>query len=257
MIDCVASLHTNPWTSGMAKFGQQLARRLRVPFVAASEALMFRHPLWSVRASETLDLKSPATYSLFLHDVVSRAEPLVRHATRVYAANAEIARACRLWRPDTVLAWCPSLLQGDASRGAYRVLCYGMASKTLTHLERYRALQRRLDAQGEDYTVSFSTGWHEGMSWLELDQLSAALRAIFGPRLRLLGYLADDALAREMEEADLIALMYEPAVRANNTTYWSAVESGRSVLVCRDADSPGPTDRGTWAGLLEMIRADP
>ena len=36
----------------------------------------------------------------------------------------------------------------------------------------------------------------------------------------------------------MIALFYEPAVRANNTTLWAALEAGTPVITNLEADSP-------------------
>jgi hypothetical protein len=42
-----------------------------------------------------------------------------------------------------------------------------------------------------------------------------------------LGYLADDALgSKELRECTALRMFFDPAVRANNTTFWAAVEAG-------------------------------
>ena len=81
---------------------------------------------------------------------------------------------------------------------------------------------------------------------------------MFGERVRCLGYLLDDALAKELRECSAVALFFDPAVRANNTTFWAAIEAERLVITNLDADSPiGPSltvrdieDLRTWPPRL-------
>jgi len=101
------------------------------------------------------------------------------------------------------------------------------------------------------------------------------IRSIFGDKARVLGYLADDALARELRDCTAVAMFFNPALRANNTTYWAAVDVGRPVITNRDEYSPmltgtfdidALTDFGqvfqyvrpshdyTWERLLEIVQ---
>src|SRR4029077_13042347 len=106
-----------------------------------------------------------------------------------------------------------STVEGDATRGSYRVLTFGMAHKlALPHFER---LKVDLERDHPDYTIELSTAVHEGHPWDQaLTESTEAMRAIFGSRLRVLGFLADDALARVLAEVDAVAAFYEPALRA-------------------------------------------
>ena len=54
MIDCIAGYHLNPWTCGIAKFNQILARHLELPVVGILDlpAASHRRPLLSLKLSE-------------------------------------------------------------------------------------------------------------------------------------------------------------------------------------------------------------
>ena len=56
--------------------------------------------------------------------------------------------------------------------------------------------------------------------------------------MRVLGYLADDALAAELRACDCVALFYDPALRANNTTAWAALDAGKPLVTNTDEYSP-------------------
>lgn len=246
MIDAIVSVHLNPLTSGVAKFNVQLADRLHVTLTkyGSPEAHAAKHPLISVKCSEVAEanaLAPHAVYDLFLHDWGGsfRDVHAVKAASQVYAANGVIARNIRAVRPDVIEAFCPSTVQGNVTRGSIDVLSFGMAHKFQgVYFERLRVLLDTFDSW-RDYTVSVSTGIHEGSPWepsfIENERL---MRGIFGDHLRVLGFLADDALVQAMDEATAIALFFEPAARANNTSLFAALASGRPVITNLDADSP-------------------
>lgn len=226
-------------TCGVAKFNHELASRLGIP----CEAIGMQPracPLVSVKPSEvTEDVRFGPDYDLFLHDF----EPSARNvawvvgAKALYAANELIALELEELRPDVRVAWCPSLVHRQRSAGQFRVVLFGMGHKR--QVDKLKRLKKLLDATRYDYTVEVSTGIHEGSpwdrSWLETKD---TLTALFGARLRLLGYLADDALVDVLSQSHLAALFYEGGVRANNTTLWAALEAGVPVITNLDAASP-------------------
>ena len=175
-------------------------------------------------------------------------------ASRVYAANSVIAAQLREIRPDVVSAWCPSLIDGDDSRSAYNVLTFGMAHKL--QIAHYQQLKADLDSEwGDNYTVRLSTAVHEGSPWDATAQAADELRAIFGDKLRVLGYLADDALVQEMYAADAVALFFDPALRENNTTYHAAKAHGCHVITNRDECSPALHGDYSWERLTGVLSA--
>lgn len=263
MIDAVLSWHMNPATCGVAKFNHALAKRLGVPCLPLewdSGSSYRQHPVVSIKPEELsrrayidATLLIPP-YDLFFHGVPGHEfDAMVKRASRVYAGNSEIASAIRSFRPDVITAHCPSTVEGDASRGSYRVLTFGMAHKLV--LPHFRNLKRELDRDHPDYTLSLSTAVHEGSPWDEaLTQSTEAMRDIFGDRLRVLGFLADDALARELAECDAVAAFFVPALRANNTSAWAALSAGKFLYTNLDGQSPAldPEAYG-WDALLKVL----
>jgi hypothetical protein len=257
MIDAVLSYHMNPATCGVAKFNHALAKRLGVPLAGVyGDSRKYWRPLLSIKPGEIggYDLPYPnGQYSLFLHSFDSRVIGLASHARRVFAANAEIADLVRPYRDDVITAHCPSTVEGDASRGSYRVLTFGMAHKLV--LPHFVNLKRELERDHPDYTLSLSTAVHEGSPWDEaLTSSTEAMRDIFGDRLRVLGFLADDALAKEIRDCDAVAAFFVPALRANNTSAWAALAAGKFLYTNLDAQSPAldPEAYG-WDALLKVL----
>lgn len=251
MIDAVLSYHTNPATCGVAKFNHLLAQRLGVPCLPLSAWTIY--PLISLKFSESswlapyLRFNPTDRFALFVHDApVTDADRLwVVDATAVYAANAVIADKIRAYRPDVITAFCPSTLQGNPHRAALNVLTFGMAHKL--QIARYQKLKTLLDGTGQDYTLSVSTAVHEGSPWDAVATVGEQLREIFGDKTRVLGFLADDALARELRECSAVALFFDPALRANNTTYHAAVEVNRPIITNLDEHSPE-----TWDNVYDI-----
>lgn len=254
MIDAVLTHPHHPDLCGVVKFSQQLADRLGVPCYRHLDALA-KHPLISVKGAEGDASFVPRQYfDLFAHDADGFVRVIAPHARRVYAANRVIAATLRDLRPDVISAWCPSLIQGNPTRRSFNVLTFGMAHKL--QMPHYERLKAQLDLEyGDDYTVNVSTAVHEGSPWDATADVADRLRAIFGDHLRVLGYLADDALMREIEACDAIALYFDPAVRENNTTFWTAVNSGKRIFTNTDADSPLSSADYSWERLTEVMRA--
>ena len=242
MIDAVLSYHLNPYTCGVAKFNQQLAQRLGVPCLpldARCSSALVSMKVGEINPAATMPLVRP--YDLLLHDrILPRGHHLIKSARRVWYAD-ELG--------------CPSTIQGKPTRGSYRVLTFGMAHKlVLSHFER---LKVQLDAEHPDYTISLSTAVHEGSPWDQAFQESIdAMRTLFGDHLRVLGFLADDALAKELQECNAVAAYFTPALRANNTSAWAALEAGKHLYTNTDEHSP-PLDvtAHSWEKLVVILRA--
>jgi hypothetical protein len=226
-VDGVVTFHTNPFACGVARFNEQLAEKLKLPLLTFSTVTEARHPLFSVKWSELdesakrmLRQRASKTFDLFWHGEAP--EGISSRAERVYHAS-EIG--------------CPSTVQGNPRRSGLNILTFGMANKI--QLKYHHRLQPILEAQDPGYTVSLSTAIHEGSPWAESFHRSVnALRGVYGDHLRVLGFLADDALTRELSEATACALFFDPALRANNTSYWAAVEQNCLVLTNLDHLSP-------------------
>jgi hypothetical protein len=239
MIDVVLSYHANTLTCGVTRFNVQLAEQLGVPHYTLWTWPQVGRPLYSLKASEldagrVTHLGYAGSYDVLWHD--AGRDDISAKADRVFYASD---------------LGCPSTVRGDASRGAYRVLVFGMSHKlALPHFEH---LKQQLDRDHPDYSIELSTGVHEGNPWDQaLAESTAAMRAIFGSRLRVLGFLADDALARVLQEVDAVAAFYDPAFRANNTSGWTAIAAGKTFFTNRDEQSP--TVMPTWAHLVDVLQ---
>ena len=264
MIDAVVSYHLGSLTCGTAKWNARLAQQLGVPLVAwDADWQQYQHPLFSLKPDEidpvdarllhddlaryvwrrlepeAFDPPKYGSYDLLLHSTHTAGpwNHITWWASTLSAANPTVCAQLSGVRGDAQTIWCPSSLSGNPERGYYNVLTYGMAHKLTAPY--YEQLERLLDKAHPNYTISLSTAVHEGSPWDEsLQRASGLLRDIFGRHLRVLGYLADDALARELAGADAVALFYDPAVRANNTTAWAALEAGKPLVTNLDEDSP-------------------
>lgn len=256
MIDAILTHPHHPDLCGVAKFSRKLAKHLGVPCHRnlGAEAV---HPLLSIKGAEgdlSYKPRDKGSFDLFAHDAYGCVLTLAPLASRVYAANSVIAAQLREIRPDVVSAWCPSLIDGDDSRSAYNVLTFGMAHKL--QIAHYQQLKADLDSEwGDNYTVRLSTAVHEGSPWDATAHAADELRAIFGDKLRVLGYLADDALVQEMYAADAVALFFDPALRENNTTYFAAKAHGCHVITNRDEFSPWAHVDYSWERLTGVLSA--
>jgi hypothetical protein len=265
-MDCILTYHTSPLTCGVAKFNYELARRLGVPCASWFDHTRYRHPLLSLKWSEISEREramflfappEPGSFDLLWHDDDGPPK-LTRSASKVYAANCVIAKHLRGHRPDIVEVWCPSTVCGGPTRGDLSILSFGMAQKFSEMLfHKLRALLDR-SRDAADYTIAFSTGIHEGSLWDETFAHSRRmLGGIFDGRARWLGFLADDALIRELQEADVVALFYHPAARANNTTLWAALEAAKPVITNLDGASPTGLEHGVNVFDIERLSVWP
>lgn len=239
MVDAVLSYHMNPQTCGVAKFNHALAKRLGVPCLPLTDRFN-GHALVSIKASEIgpgWECAIPEMCTLLLHD-----RPPMTMCSRP-----------RRWLYADQVG-CPSTIEGNPTRGHYRVLVFGMAHKlSLPHFE---TLKAHLEREHDHYTIELSTAVHEGNPWDQaLTESVEAMRGIFGDKLRVLGFLGDDALAKELREVDAVAMYYQPALRANNTTYHAALEAGKKIYTNRDEFSPKEGDPpASWDALVSLIR---
>ena len=230
----VVSLHTNPVTCGVAKFGKELARRLGVPFVGIDGSWGPR-PLMSLKWSEPTPLQQThlvreiiqhGQCSVFWHDA---GDPRITQAARhVFYADPSLGS------PGL---WCPSLI--TPRDRPVRLFSFGMAHKLQT--DKYKRVRELLDAASIRYHLRVSVGLHEGTSLDGAEKHFDALREIMGPEnVTILGILSDDAVSEELSNCDYVLAFFEKGVRANNTTVHAAHLHGRRVISNFDDSSPKP-----------------
>ena len=253
MIDCIAGYHLNPWTCGIAKFNDILARNLEVPVVGIGsvELAAYRRPLLSLKMSEftpsdAQDLSEwvdahTGTFELFLHafDGTPMEQRLLAAAGRVYCGNRELAHTLSPVRPDIVELFCPGTLLNPQrfQKTELSVFTFGMAHKIRVPL--YRRLRDLLDASGKSYSVFVSTALHENTSFdgsfiVRFEEL----QALFGVHVYFMGYLSDTAVFNHLTECNFLAAFFEKGLRANNTTVNAAMENACAVITNLDEHSP-------------------
>lgn len=245
----------------MTKFNTQLATYLGLPHYHIAQELSVGRLLYSLKSSELRTFVEypggweQTPYDVLWHDWDSSCAKMTRSADRVYAANPSIAADIqRIIGVSVSPLWCPGTIRGNPDRGRIRVLAFGMANRRQPdHLVKIARLLGDLDC-----TLELSCGIHEGTPWdTGWSEAVAAYRQVFGNRLRVLGFLADDGLAVVMRLADVVILPYEPAARANNTTLWAALEAGCTVITTLDEDSPPELAHGRNIYDLNRLTAWP
>src|SRR3954470_6846513 len=253
MIDCIAGYHLNPWTCGIAKFNDILARNLEVPVVGIGSAELQRYgrPLLSLKMSEFTPADAQALaawveahagrFELFLHafDGTSMEQRLLAAAARVYCGNRELSHTLSPARPDIVELFCPGTLLNPQrfQPTELSVFTFGMAHKIRVPL--YRRLRDLLDATGQSYSVYVSTALHENTSFddsfiVRFDEL----KEIFNGQIYFMGYLSDTAVFNQLVDCTFVAAFFEKGLRANNTTVNAAMEVGCAVITNLDEYSP-------------------
>jgi hypothetical protein len=259
MMDCIGGYHLNPWTCGIAKFNDILARHLDLPVVGirAVELGNYRRPLLSVKLSEfseadaaDLDIWTQAhtgQFELFLHafDGTEVEKRMVKAAGRVYCGNRELFETLKPSRPDIQELFCPGTILNPArfQDTELKVFTFGMAHKIRVPL--YRQLRDLLDATGKSYSVYVSTALHENTSFdgsfvVRFEEL----QGLFNGQVYFMGYLSDTAVFNHLMDCTFLAAFFEKGLRANNTTVNAAMECGCTVITNLDEFSP--------AGLVHM-----
>ena len=253
MIDCIAGYHTNPWTCGIAKFNEILARRLdlKVVRIGSEELSTYKLPLLSLKMSEfsaedalALDTwidRNAGRFELFLHafDQTALEKRMLAAAARVTCGNRELFEQLKGARPDIVEAFCPGTLLNPQrfDDTELKVFTFGMAHKIRVPL--YRKLRDLLEATGKTYSVFVSTALHENTSFDDSFVVRfEELQSIFNGQIYFMGYLSDTAVFNHLVDCNFLAAFFEKGLRANNTTVNAAMEVGCAVITNLDEYSP-------------------
>jgi hypothetical protein len=228
----VVSLHTNPFTCGVAKFGAEMAKRLEIPFIGINGP-WGHHPLFSLKWSEPNQLQQMQLIreigihghcSVFWHD--AGCPSITKAAKHVFYADPSLGS------PGL---WCPSLI--TPKKRPVRLFSFGMAHKLQT--EHYRKVVKLLQAAQQPYHLRVSVGLHEGTSLDGAEKHFDALRDIMGEQhVTILGILSDDAVSEELANADYVLAFFEKGLRANNTTVHAALDARCPVVTNLDDLSP-------------------
>ena len=248
----VVSFHTNTFGCGVAKFSQQLAERLGVPFIGVSDD-WGDYPLLSLKWSECLGDELLMAKTVNRYDA-GRSTAAFWHD----AGGAMMASWCQPnYFADPSLGpnglWCPSLIQPSKPR-TVKLFSFGMAHKLQT--QHYAKVKQLLDAAGLDYRLRVSVGLHEGTSLSDATHHFDALYEILGrDKVTILGILSDDAVAEELACADYVLAFFENGLRANNTTVHAAMQHARFVITNHDSCTSG--DFAGWTININVINKWP
>ena len=248
----VVSFHTNPYTCGVARFNQALAKSLQVPiesvlqFEASQEtvsllSLKFDEipEAMSERLLENLD-QQLATFDLFLHGINRSVieSKYIAKARRVIVASREYADLIQEQRSDVIALFAPGAgVSGLRSTFDITLLTFGMAHKIRS--DGYRKLGAMLKTDSRTFQLEISTALHDGTSFSEdFFSVGSEIGEVFEGNVSFLGFLADDEVSRRLTNADALVAFFPSGVRENNTTVLSAMAHGCAVITNLDEYSP-------------------
>ena len=252
MYASVISFHTNPYTCGVARFNQALAKSLQVPiesvlqFEASQEtvsllSLKFDEipEAMSERLLENLD-QQLATFDLFLHGINRSVieSKYIAKARSVIVASREYADLIQEQRSDVIALFAPGAgVSGLRSTFDITLLTFGMAHKIRS--DGYRKLGTMLKTDSRTFQLEISTALHDGTSFSEdFFSVGSEIGEVFEGNVSFLGFLADDEVSRRLTNADALVAFFPSGVRENNTTVLSAMAHGCAVITNLDEYSP-------------------
>ena len=249
---CIVSYHINPYTCGIARFNQSLARTLGIDVVSVSEFIsdIVDLSLLSLKfdelpeqtAQELIDRLSESgfRYDLFLHGIQGSdlEHRFLLGARKVYVATAGYADVVRSFRHDVVALFAPGAAPIVNNKSFnLSLLTFGMAHKI--RADGYRKLGQILRTDGRSVQLEISTALHEGTSFSEeFFSVSSDISEAFEGNVSFLGFLADSEVSRRMRQADALVAFFPAGVRENNTTVLSAMAHGCAVITNVDHLSP-------------------
>jgi hypothetical protein len=248
----VVSFHTNPYTCGVARFNQALAKSMQVPIESFSQFVASRQKVSllslkfdeipvevSERLLEGLNQES-AVFDLFLHGINRSAieNKFITKASRVIVASREYADLVSEQRKDVIALFAPGAgMSGLRSTFDITLLTFGMAHKIRS--EGYRKLGAILKPDSRTFQLEISTALHDGTSFSEdFFSVGSEIGEVFDGNVSFLGFLADDEVSRRMTNADALVAFFPSGVRENNTTVLSAMVHGCAVITNLDEYSP-------------------
>jgi hypothetical protein len=248
----VVSYHTNPYTCGVARFNQALAKEMRVPVCSVSKfvpsvksisLLSIKFEEMSTKSAEDMweQLNQvDAKFDLFLHGVTQSEieNRYLNKARRVIVATREYAEIVRAQRPDVLSYFAPGAVDSSKKTNVdITLLTFGMAHKIRS--DGYRKLGEILTADERSVQLEISTALHDGTSFSEdFFSVGSEISEVFNGNVSFLGFLADDEVSRRLRAADALVAFFPSGVRENNTTVLSAMAHGCAVITNLDSLSP-------------------
>jgi len=253
MFSRVVSVHTNPYTCGVARFNRSLAEELGVAMISLSEYLAescIEGSLLSLKMEEVPAIQSHALisaltanttrFAYFVHDYTDceLQRFLATRASRVFANSAELTRKMSELRDDTIAVYSPGArAQPLLHVPEIRLLTAGMAHKIRS--VGYSALGDVLKGDSRHIRLEITSAIHEGQRFDEaFFSVSQDIGRVFQHEIHFCGFLSDGELSQRLYEVDAYVAFFPRGVRENNTTVLSAMTHGCPVITNLDADSP-------------------
>ena len=254
MYSAVVSLHTNPFTCGVARFNRSLAEELKVPLLpldAYLQSVPRGDELLSLKIEEIpralqeqlsdfLTEKTPS-FTYFVHDAseVGLQRLLLKSATRVFANSRELTEKLSVFRSDIASVYSPGAgIQNKLPNVELRLLTAGMAHKIRQH--GYLKLADLLGRANIKVRLEVTTAIHDGQRFdEEFFSVAAEIKSAFSGNVHFCGFLSDEELSHRLQEVDAFVAFFPRGVRENNTTVLSAMAHGCPVLTnCDDFTPP-------------------
>lgn len=253
MFSRVVSVHTNPYTCGVARFNRSLAEELGVAMISLSEYLaesciegaLLSLKMEEVPESQSIDLMnaviaSANSFTYFVHDFTNcqLQRVLASRATRVFANSAELAHDMSELRQDTVAVYSPGArVRPQLGVPEIRLLTAGMAHKIRS--DGYSALEEVLKSDSRHIRLEITSAIHEDQRFDEVFfSVSQEIGRAFHHEVHFCGFLSDEELSQRLYEVDAYVAFFPRGARENNTTVLSAMTHGCPVITNLDADSP-------------------
>ena len=270
--DCVIGVRRSDKASGVGLFNTILARELAVPYLLLKNYAGEGRPLFSLKFEELsadeaavlarfLERPDSGDHGLFLHTLsglplegfaVERAAAVFSGNDAIHARLDERGVGGRLVR-----AFAPSLIPDD-----HRLACrpmsveffyFGMAGKV--NQARFRTLHAFLEKLGTEYRLLCSLAVHEMSDGQCLHSAREFFSELFGDRFIFLGCLTEMGISYFLNAQTVFIGFYGEGVRANNTTFNTALRFGKRIITNLDPFSPAETR--TLESILDIDSATP
>jgi hypothetical protein len=253
MYSAVVSLHTNPYTCGVARFNRALSEELKTSILpldvylkngtAGTALLSLKIDEMPAATQEQLARfisdRSPR-FSYFVHDASDTEfqHLLMKSAVRVFANSRELTTVLSGFRHDIVTVYSPGAsVQKPLPAAEIRLLTAGMAHKI--RQEGYLKLAQLITKCKKSVRLEVTTALHDGQKFdEEFFSIASEIRSAFNGNVHFCGFLSDEELSHRIQDVDAFVAFFPRGVRENNTTVLSAMAHGCPVITNCDEFTP-------------------
>ncbi len=255
-LDAIVGLRLSNGQSGVGLFNSFLARELSLPYVLLKDYEGSGFPLFSLKFEELagdeeqrlrqfLSRQGSSECALFLHTLSGlEAEILAaRKAGLILCGNDEVLSGLSRepgFRSKLVRAFAPSLILEKHRRfcrpGGVEFFYFGMAGKV--DCGRFTRLRSQLEALGVEYKLLCSLAVHQTSDGSCLSDALGFFEANFTERFVFLGNLTEMGVSYFLNSPTVFLGFYRGGLRANNTTFNTALRFGKTIITNLDEHSP-------------------